>query len=311
MQASSFSPARFNALRRISATSLTALLGSASVLLSAPPTQAAQLVKVQDVGTLPTACGMYIYVPDKLAESPGIMVALHSCQNTANGYFGQMNFAAQADKYGFIIIYPESPTSNTDRCWDVNSTASLTHDGGDDSQSVVAMVKYALNKYNADPKKVFSVGGSSGAMMTNVLLATYPDVFAAGSAFAGVPYYCFVGSTYWNNECSGGTTTKTGKEWGDLVRKAYPGFTGTQPRMQLWHGANDTTLSYHNFGEEIKQWTNVLGVSETPTTTEKDKPQSGWTRTLYTDSCGTVQVRPTRRRIRHTVCRSRVGRNPK
>jgi poly(3-hydroxybutyrate) depolymerase len=39
---------------------------------------------------------------------------------------------------------------------------------------------------------------------------------------------------------------------------------------------------------EIKQWTNVLGVSQTPTTT--DTPQSGWTRTRYDDGSGTVQV---------------------
>jgi cellulase/cellobiase CelA1 len=58
--------------------------------------------------------------------------------------------------------------------------------------------------------------------------------------------------------------------------------------MQLWHGTADTTLNYVNFGEEIKQWTNVLGVSQTPTST--DTPQSGWTRTRYDDSSGNVQV---------------------
>lgn len=60
--------------------------------------------------------------------------------------------------------------------------------------------------------------------------------------------------------------------------------------MQLWHGDQDQTLNFHNFGEEIKQWTNVLGVSETPTTTEQNAPQSGWTRTRYADSTGVVRV---------------------
>jgi hypothetical protein len=49
--------------------------------------------------------------------------------------------------------------------------------------------------------------------------------------------------------------------------------------MQVFHGDQDTTLRYPNFGEEIKQWTNVLGVSQTPSMT--DTPQSGWTRTRY------------------------------
>ncbi len=29
--------------------------------------------------------------------------------------------------------------------------------------------------------------------------------------------------------------------------------------MQLWHGTTDTTLAYPNFGEQIKQWTNLNG----------------------------------------------------
>jgi acetylxylan esterase len=51
--------------------------------------------------------------------------------------------------------------------------------------------------------------------------------------------------------------------------------------MQLWHGNLDDTLVVHNFDEEIKQWTNVLGVSATPSSTESNQPRSGWTRTRY------------------------------
>ena len=71
----------------------------------------------------------------------------------------------------------------------------------------------------------------------------------------------------------------TPQQWGDLVRNAFPGYTGARPRMQIWHGTQDTTLQYPNFGEQIKQWTNVHGLSQTPSFT--DTPQSGWTRTRY------------------------------
>jgi hypothetical protein len=118
-------------------------------------------------------------------------------------------------------------------------------------------------------------------MMTDVLLGDYPDVFKAGAAFMGVPYGCFATTdpSMWNTQCANGQITKTPQQWGDLVRAADPGYTGPRPRVQLWHGTADTTLFYANFGEEIKQWTNVLGVSQTPTST--DTPQSGWTRTRY------------------------------
>src|SRR3954452_11056823 len=49
--------------------------------------------------------------------------------------------------------------------------------------------------------------------------------------------------------------------------------------MQLWHGTADTTLAYPNFGEEIKQLTNLHGAGQSPTAT--DHPQSTWTRTFY------------------------------
>ncbi len=127
-------------------------------------------------------------------------------------------------------------------------------------------------------------------MMTDVMLGDYPDVFQAGAAFMGVPFGCFAGPgvDVWNSQCATGGTTMTAQAWGNLVRAADPGSTGPRPRVQLWHGTADTTLSYVSFGEEIKQWTNVLSVSQTPTAT--DTPASGWTRTRYAGSAGTVQV---------------------
>jgi acetylxylan esterase len=64
----------------------------------------------------------------------------------------------------------------------------------------------------------------------------------------------------------------TPQQWGALVRNADPGYTGPRPRMQLWHGTADATLNYNNFGKEIKQWTNALGVSQTPTSTDTPQP---------------------------------------
>ena len=72
------------------------------------------------------------------------------------------------------------------------------------------------------------------------------------------------------------------------MRNAYPGYSGKRPRMQTWHGTNDEILRYPNFGEQIKQWTNVHGLSQTPTFT--DTPQAGYTRTRYGGSGGQAPV---------------------
>lgn len=61
-----------------------------------------------------------------------------------------------------------------------------------------------------------------------------------------------------------------------------------RPRVQLWHGTNDTLVPYSLLRESIEQWTDVFGLSQTPTST--DTPQSGWNRSRYADTSGTVQV---------------------
>ena len=42
-------------------------------------------------------------------------------------------------------------------------------------------MKYTITTYNANADRVYATGNSSGAMMTEALLAVYPDVFKAGA----------------------------------------------------------------------------------------------------------------------------------
>ncbi|KAL2264405.1 hypothetical protein VTK26DRAFT_3292 [Humicola hyalothermophila] len=46
------------------------------------------------------------------------------------------------------------------------------------------------------------------------------------------------------------------------------------PRMQIWHGSVDGTLAPANYQEAIKQWTNVFGLSQAPTSTLRNYPQN-------------------------------------
>jgi poly(3-hydroxybutyrate) depolymerase len=80
----------------------------------------------------------------------------------------------------------------------------------------------------------------------------------------------------------------TPAQWGDSVRQSNPGYHGPRPRVQIWHGTEDENILYANFGEEIKQWTNVLGVSQAPVIT--DHPVSNWTRTAYGTSPNDIRV---------------------
>ncbi|MEU4531656.1 PHB depolymerase family esterase [Micromonospora ureilytica] len=261
---------------------MAAVTLAAAALTFATPASAATLTQVTNFGTNPTNLQMHLYVPDRVATRPAILLAMHYCTGTGPAFHSGTQYASLADRYGFIVIYPSATRSS--KCWDVYSPQALRRGGGSDPVGLMSMVDYVRQRYSADPARIFATGTSSGAMMTNVMLGVYPDVFAAGASFAGVPFACFAtgGTSEWNSQCANGQLIRTAQQWGDLVREAYPGYTGQRPRMQIWHGTNDETLRYPNFGEQVKQWTNVHGLSQTPTYT--DTPQSGYTRTRYGSS---------------------------
>ncbi|KAK3346895.1 Alpha/Beta hydrolase protein [Lasiosphaeria hispida] len=266
------------------------LAATAAFLLSAltPLASAASLVEIKEnFGPNPTKAGFFIYVPDVLPAKPAVLVNPHWCHGTASAAFRGSQYATLASKHGFIVIYPDSPHA-ADDCWDVSSAQTLTHDGGGDSLGIVSMVKWTLSKYKGDASRVFVTGVSSGAMMTQVLVGAYPDIFAAGSAFSGVPFGCFAPAGnntgvygYWNDDCAKGKVKHEAEGWGAIVKAAYPGYNGWRPKLQLFHGTKDEVLDFANHGEAVKEWTSVLGLSQTPVTTTPNTPVAGWTKYTY------------------------------
>jgi acetylxylan esterase len=249
-------------------------------LFMALPTKAASLQLVPNWGAsgVPTNLSMYIYVPDKLATNPPILVLLHYWGGGAAGVFAEAQgggIVAAADQNGFIMVVPQRPD-----CWDANSTQSLTHDGGGDSQGIAEMVKYAITNYQADSNRVYVTGTSCGAMMTEVMLAVYPDLFKAGAAFSG--------------QAVGGAwtpVTHTPQQWGNIVRAAYPGYSGPRPRVQLWHGMADGIINFSNQPEAIMQWGNVLGLNTNPTfSTTVTLYNHQWLRQIWQDSSGATAL---------------------
>jgi poly(hydroxyalkanoate) depolymerase family esterase len=262
-------------------------------LMVARSASAASLQQVSNWGVsgLPSDVTMYIYVPNNVAANPPILTLVHYCGGTASAVFGQAQgggIVSAADQYGFIMVVPSSG-----RCWDVESDKAWKRDGGGDSHAIKQMVTYAIGKYGANADRVYSTGDSSGAMMTELLLALYPDVFKAGAAFAGMPAGCRGASESgtamgYSGACAGGTVTHTAPQWGDIVRKMDPGYTGHRPRVQLFHGDADTTIRYPNFTEAIKEWTDVLGVATNPTSTTMNVPLGTHqaTRQQWQSPCG-------------------------
>src|SRR5438093_1498044 len=96
----------------------------------------------------------------------------------------------------------ETTVATSSKCFDVYTAQALRRNGGSDPVGIKSMVDWAVANRNGDPNRVYVTGASSGAMMTNVLLGDYPDVFKAGAAFMGVPATCFATTppNEWNSD---------------------------------------------------------------------------------------------------------------
>jgi len=97
-------------------------LSIASVAALASLGSAQSPTKVNDFNLGPTKLGMYIYVPSSIQKPAPIVVAIHHCQGSAQGYSQETKYQPLAQQKGFIIIYPNSKSGGG--CFDVASTAS-------------------------------------------------------------------------------------------------------------------------------------------------------------------------------------------
>ncbi|KAF2432769.1 PHB depolymerase family esterase [Tothia fuscella] len=238
-------------------------------------------------GGNPTKLDMFYYAPSGLPPNAPIVVAIHYCLGSATMYQSTSNFIPAAKANNFAVIYPQATHDN--RCWAVNTPATLTRGGGGDSDAIIKMVDFVAKKHQSDLKRVFVLGSSSGGMMTNVMVATYPDRFAAAASFSGIPYGCLKGSRGASpmtdsSPCVKGGIKKSGPDWAALVKEGTKGeFKGTYPPIAIWHQTGDPVVNFALEAEQVKQWTAVHGISSTESSKAASNPKAGTTKHIYGD----------------------------
>jgi len=247
------------------------------------------LTQVSSFGTNPGGLDMFTYVPASMPSKAPVVFALHGCTETASSY-QNAGWNALADTYKFYLVYPQQTSANNPvECFnwagEYGNLADITRGQGE-AESVAQMVTYMESTYSVDTSRVFMTGFSAGAAYAVAMLAMYPDVFAGGASFSGLPFGC-ANSLASAETCQSGAVSNTAAQWGTFVKNAYPSYTGPLPRISLWQGSSDTTVNPANLPELVSQWTDVEGLSQTPTTSNT---VAGFPHDEYADSSGVVRV---------------------
>ena len=255
--------------------------------LSSSPTsdEVASLTQVAGFGSNPGNLNMYVYAPADVLPNAPLVVAMHGCTQSQADYVNA-GWNALADRWKFYVLYPEQVAANSQqKCFDWFASADITRGAGE-ALSIKQMVDHVTSHYSIDSTRIYVTGLSAGAAMTAVMLATYPDVFSAGAIMAGLPYAC---ATTQNDAyaCMNQGKNLSAKQWGDLVRGAFPSYSGPYPRVSIWHGASDYTVRPVNANELVAQWTNVNGIAGSPSVTETI---DGATHEVYVDAANVPRV---------------------
>ena len=215
-----------------------------------------------DFGSNPGNLRMLAHIPEGLPSGAPLVVALHGCGQDANVYHQGTGWSALADRWGFLVIYPEQqPVNNPKNCFSWFLPGDTSRNSGE-ALSIHQMVEYAIQKFGANREMVFVTGLSAGGAMAVAMLATYPETFAAGAIIAGLPYQ----SAKNVNEAFEAMFTDrhySSHALGDRVRAASE-HEGPWPKISIWHGSNDPIVKPSNAKQIVQQWTDVHSVSDTP-----------------------------------------------
>ncbi|MCL6673921.1 MULTISPECIES: extracellular catalytic domain type 1 short-chain-length polyhydroxyalkanoate depolymerase [Streptomyces] len=261
---------------------LTALFA----LIPSGQARAASLQEVTGFGSNPGALRMFRYVPAGLPAGRPVVVALHGCTQDAAGYGTGSGWIQLADRWGFSVVLPQQTSANNaSSCFDWFQTGDIERGQGE-AASVAQMVDRQLADAGGDASRVYVTGLSAGGAMTAVMMAAYPEKFAAGGVVAGLPYGCAqaAGSPY---VCMYVGATQTPAQWGDRVRAARPGYSGPWPTLTVFQGSADYTVKPVNMTDLMRQWTNVHGADQSADVSDT---VAGYPHQVFRDPAGNPAV---------------------
>ncbi len=229
---------------------------------TAAPVSGPVLETVSTFGANPGGLRMRMHTPEGLAPQAPLVVVLHGCGQTAAGYAAGAGWLELADRHGFALLCPEQVhANNANLCFNWFEDADIRRGSGE-AESVAQMVRHAVRAFDLDPRRVFVTGLSAGGAMTAVMLAAYPELFAAGAVIAGLPYGVAIGV----GEAMGAmrhAPLLPAKALGDKVRSAAPA-PARRPRISIWHGDADSTVTPAAGEALVRQWCAVHAAVQAP-----------------------------------------------
>lgn len=248
----------------------------------------------------------YVYVSEgaRARGKAPLLVVLHGCEQEARTFFADAGWKELADAQGLIALLPAQATNLLAMAGGVNRTGnplgcfnfadrlvSPIKGGVPREAGAIASMIEAVRKGKGivppapevDAERVYVTGLSAGAAMAAVLIAEYPQVFAGGALFAGVPVLCassmqsaaYLCGISVMRACNDVKARKEGydaRDWQGFINR--PSRPKGSPRVLIVQGTADCTVDPENARHLTRQWTTYHGLS--PDTPATSGPMAPW-----------------------------------
>ncbi|MGF6641104.1 extracellular catalytic domain type 1 short-chain-length polyhydroxyalkanoate depolymerase [Paraburkholderia sp. MM6662-R1] len=182
-----------------------------------------------------------LYVPAGDAGEPlPLIVMLHGCTQDADDFAAGTQMNALAERHRCLVAYPVQPQqANPSKCWNWFKPDDQHRERGEPSL-IAGITREIISAHNVDPARVYVAGMSAGGAMAAIMIAEYPELYAAVGVHSGLPARCA------HNLPSALAAMKGGKHPRNARRvQGDTDLSPTRP-MIVFHGDTDATVHVAN-----------------------------------------------------------------
>jgi poly(hydroxyalkanoate) depolymerase family esterase len=250
-----------------------------------PKYGSSRLVPLKGGGSNPGSLKAKLFAPSRPAANAALVVVLHGCTQTADGYDHGSGWSKLAEEQGFFVLFPEQQRANNPNLCFNWFLPEHTQRGQGEALSIRQMIEEIVATHDIDGQRVFITGLSAGGAMAAAMLAIYPDVFAGGAIIAGLAYGVAKGVPEAFDRMRGHALPPASRLQANL--KSGSVHRGPWPSISIWQGTADSTVHAANANAIVDQWREVHRLEEVASATRK---RENWTTMEWSDRDGQVKV---------------------